>query len=95
MNHKTQFPVYYDEIDGWMVLSDETIPGQMLLSMRDYVYKVNSQRLKGVIGDKKEYIERALKRLLLEGIRVRSSKPGMTLFQSTEKVGSKSYHFMN
>lgn len=93
MNLKSQLPVYYDDTHGWIVLSDETLPPYMLLSIRDYVYKVNSQRLKDMRGDKRERTQFALDRLLKEGVRIMTQNSSIDLFKSTERSTSKSYHF--
>lgn len=92
MNLKTELPVYYDDVKGWIVLTDETLTAGMMKAMVNYVYKVNSQRLKGIYGDKRKRVENALLRLRQEGIKQMTSKKGITMFQSTEKTTTKSYH---
>jgi hypothetical protein len=92
MNKNTQLPVYYDDVKGWIVLTDETLNNSMLLSLRDYVYKVNLQRSKGMAGDKRKRVECALIRLQKEGITQMATKQSLAMFQSTEKTTNKSYH---
>lgn len=93
MNLKSQIPVYYDDVKGWIVLSDESIPRHQLFAIRDYVYKVNSQRAKGMTGEKRARVENALKILLEKGLSVvstKSHKTGLTMFESTAKQSTKS-----
>lgn len=95
MNKKTEIPVYYDDVKGWIVLSDETLSTAILLSLRDYVYKVNSDRMKGMQGDKRKRVEGALQRLKDEGLSIMASGNQVGMFQSNQKVNpDKSYFFM-
>lgn len=96
MNIKSELPVYYDDVKGWIVLCDETLSTPILLSLRDYVYKVNSDRMKGMQGDKRKRVENALLRLRNEGLSVMTSgKNGIGMFQSNQRINpDKSYHFM-
>jgi len=89
---RTEFPVYYDDIKGWIVLTDETLTDAMLIAMKNYVYNVNLQRSKGMTGDKRKRVENALIRLQKEGITQMATKQSLTMFQSTEKTTNKSYH---
>jgi hypothetical protein len=94
MNMKSEIPVYYDDIKGWIVLSDETFSNAMLLSLRDYVYRVNSQRMKGMFGEKRLRVENALLRLMNEGLSVMTNNRDINMFQSNQKMTDTSYHFM-
>jgi biotin operon repressor len=95
MNMKSEIPVYYDEIKGWIALSNETISAQMMMGLKQYVYKVNSQRLKGLIGDKRKRVENALERLKNEGISILADpKQGINMFQSDQAVTTRSFFQM-
>lgn len=92
MNLKSELPVYFDDVKGWIVLTDETLTAGMMKAMVDYVYKVNLQRSKGMTGEKRKRVENALLKLRQDGIKQMTSKKGITMFQSTEKTTTKSYH---
>lgn len=95
MNPRTQLPVYYDDVKGWILLSNEAFEPRHLSAIRDYVHKVNTGRLKDFQGDKRKRVEHALERLKKEGLTVMADfKGGSTLFQATEKSGKKSYFNM-
>jgi hypothetical protein len=90
---KKQVPVYYDDAHGWVMLSEEALPPHMLKAASAYVDRVNSDRARGMFGEKRRRVEQALVRLRRDGIKVVSSKQGSTLFQSTERVKDTFYSF--
>jgi len=93
MNLRQEIPVAYDDIKGWFALSNETFSQPMLLALRQRVYEINYQRLKGFTGDKRKRVEFALSRLQKEGIKIMANpKKGIEMFQSDQKRTTKSYH---
>jgi hypothetical protein len=96
MNMKQEIPVMYDDVKGWYALSNETFSWAMMSALLRRVYEINSQRLKGLTGDKRVRVENALERLKIEGISILAdSKKGIDIFKANERVNKdKSYHFM-
>jgi len=93
MNLKQEIPVYYDDIKGWIALSNETFSAPMLKALTVRVYQINSQRLKGMIGDKRKRVETALEKLKTDGIKIMADHTkGIEMFQSNKKTTNKSYH---
>ena len=93
MNLRQEIPVAYDDVKGWFALSNETFSQLMLLALRQRVYEINYQRLKGFTGDKRKRVEFALNRLQKEGIKIIANPTkGMEMFQSNQKMTNKSYY---
>jgi hypothetical protein len=95
MNMKQEIPVMYDDVKGWYALSNETFSWSMMSALLRRVYEINSQRLKGLTGDKRVRVENALERLKKEGISILAdSKKGIEMFKSNQKMTDKSYFSM-
>jgi hypothetical protein len=96
MNLKSEIPVRYNDDIGWYAICDETLSPVIIQNLKDYVYKVNSQRLKGLTGEKRLRVFTALERLKTEELKIMTTgKEGITMFQSNQKVNpDRSFHFM-